>query len=181
MGLDESVLLEIREAAEIAAQGELGRWHGLGIEASDIAMEVVAKVLESQTMPDNPRAYGTTFARRLVWTRVRSTLRRGSREHAYTARQVTSESDDVVARRLGQGVTAAQVTTTLRYALGIGDQVGVRVVVTWLRLAEELGEAPTAVRVADETDPPVTRQTVAAVLKRFRSYLAATGAEVEPF
>ncbi len=81
-------------------------------------------------------------------------------------------SDDALAALLG--ATAAQVSSAMAYGLLLGDHEGVKIVTTWLDMAERLSvAAPPLTEVAAEADVDGGWETVREALSRFEGYVRA--------
>jgi DNA-directed RNA polymerase specialized sigma24 family protein len=153
-------------------------------EAEEIAQEAIMKVVEqAQEAPAslreirNPGAYMTTIARNRAIDHVRRRARSDLELSDELARVLPSH-DDEIAALLDANATATVVREAVRLASEAQDYVALRVVSTWLDMADELGEAPTGREVGERAK--VSHTTVNQALKRFASYCLSVSGDASP-
>lgn len=159
----------------------LRRFYPIGeAEAEDAAHEAVLRLLELASAPTqaspairNPGAYLMWLAR----NRAIDRLRRRDREEAESAERAPNRltNDDEIAALLDADATARMTDAAMRGAVEAGDHLVVRVVSSWLDIAEESGHAPSSREVAARAG--LSHTSVNQALKRFRLYFPrdATG------
>ena len=151
------------------------------VDAEEAAAETLAEIFVRSTDPSTgPVRHPAGF---LFWTtrnRVFDRYRRARlREEAELrdenkirgdefASRYYSREDDAVVGLLDRAATAAWVEDALRAASAANDGMVVRVVTSWLELAETLGHAPTSREVAPVA--AVSHTSVSQALRRVRSY-----------
>ena len=155
----------------------LERSYGLSVsEAEETTQEVIVRVLELRLDPGehpteeirNPGAYLIRLARNRAIDHVRRRAR-SDVELSDELQGILPSHDDEIAAMLDATVTSALVRAAVRAASEAGDHVTLRVISTWLDLADELGEPPVSREVAERAG--VSHTTVNHALKRFRAYL----------
>ena len=138
-------------------------------DAQDAAQEIIVKIVEHRSTAAevrNPAAYLTRLAR----NRAIDELRRRRRHDVQFADEFVGEAeDDRTAALLDASATAANVERALNVAHAAGDTIGIRIVSTWLDLAQRYGDEPSSREVAQQAG--VSHTSVNQALKRFRSYL----------
>jgi RNA polymerase sigma factor (sigma-70 family) len=144
------------------------------LEAEEAAQDVVLRIIElaeddGEALAGirNAGAYLTRLAR----NRAIDHLRRSARKDISLSDELSAtlpSHDDAVAALLDSSASAATVRAAMRRAVEHDEQLTLRVVTTWLDLADELDEAPTSRQVADRVG--VSHTSVNQALKRFRSY-----------
>lgn len=140
-------------------------------EADEEGQEILLRMFELDstrlTEIRNPAAYLTQLARNRTIDKMR---RRASRhvELSDDLVAILASHDDEIATMLEATVTTAQIRAAMRAASQAGDDVALRVVSTWLDIADELGDPPTSRDVAARSN--VSHTTVNQALKRFKSY-----------
>lgn len=141
------------------------RYSSLGNdELLDLVDEAVARLFEQSRREgalERAGAWLFTVVRRLAIDRLR-TLR-----HDRT--DVPCLSDDELARLIDRMATSRRVEVAFQRAGASQDHVCIRILKTWLDLAEELGAVPTSRDVALLTG--YSHTTVNDALARFRRYL----------
>ncbi|SRR6266404_1611928 len=149
----------------------LAHFSGVGtatiLELVDATLAGFLEDVRTKGAPPNAAGWITLAVRR----RAIDELRR-QREHP----PVEDLSDDEVARLLDKRADAAVVYASLRRMRDAGDQVGVRVVTTWLRAAAATPKSPPSRAVAEQLD--IHHSTVNEALERFRTYVEAITEDV---
>jgi DNA-directed RNA polymerase specialized sigma24 family protein len=153
----------------------LAGWRLTREDAEELAQEVIVQTLTLQRQRalviDRPGAYLFSAVR----NRALDRLRHERRGQAVVARLEGgarySDDDDAVAALLERTATAEAVEFAMRAAGAADDRVAIRVVASWLELAEELGREPTSREVAPVAG--VSHTSVNQALRRFRAYFPA--------
>ncbi len=160
---------------------------GFGLSSHD-AEEVVADVMSemlarvrgqrgTESELRQPTAYLFWTTRNRARDRLRRIRARGETElvgHDADVRYYSDE-DDAVVRLLDREATAAILEDALRAAVAAGDRLVVRVVVSWLNLAEETGAPPSSRAVAEQAE--LSHTSVNAALRRLATYLPPGAAD----
>lgn len=152
-----------------ALQALLMRYRLSETDAQDGAQEILASIFaHGPTVVNvhNPAAYLTRLAR----NRAIDEFRRSRRQDVSMPDEfVDMAEDDRTSALLDASVTAANVERALNAAHAAGDQIGVRIVGTWLDLAQKNGVEPSSREVGRGAG--VSHTSVNQALKRFRNYL----------
>jgi DNA-directed RNA polymerase specialized sigma24 family protein len=146
-------------------------------DAEEVIGEVMSETLALLRARDRPRARLRDPTAYLFWitrNRARDRLRRirTRGEIEFVGDDVDaryySEEDEAVVRMLNRGATAAILEDAMRAAAVAGDRLVIRVVASWLNLAQESGAAPSGRQVAQRAQ--VSHTTVNAALRRLATY-----------
>ena len=141
-------------------------------DSEDAAQEIMLKIISlGDALPDidKPAAYLTRAARNRAIDELRR-RRRGGEDIELTpvlAERLPAH-DDRIAALLADTVTAEVVRQAMRSAVLAHDHLVLRVVSSWLDVADELGEAPVSRHVAERAG--VSHTSVNQALRRFRQY-----------
>jgi RNA polymerase sigma factor (sigma-70 family) len=142
-------------------------------EADDASQEVALKLMslgDALHDIDNPAAYLTRLARNHAIDELRRQGRRSSANVELSPRLANQipAGDDAIAALLAESATAQVIRHAMRGAIDAQDHLVLRIVSTWLDIADEIGDAPASRLVAERVG--VSHTSVNQALKRFRRY-----------
>lgn len=142
------------------------------LDAEEIVQSTIARlVTRSDQLADadiaNPWGYLVGSTRNAAHDAIRARKRR--REVQLDALHERATPDDAVAALIERDASHTAVVVALRSHVEAGDALTIRVITTWLDVADELGRAPSTREVASAAG--VSHTTVAQALKRFRAAL----------
>jgi hypothetical protein len=177
----------MEDGAQLAAgdygivSGVLRRYaQGFGLsrhDAEEVVGDVMSETLALLRAPRRtrnqlrePTAYLFWITRNRARDRLRRIRTRGETELVGddVDARFYSHEDEAVVRMLNRRATAAVLEDVLRAAAVAGDRLVIRVVASWLNLAQESGAAPSGRQVAKRAG--VSHTTVNAAMRRLATY-----------
>jgi RNA polymerase sigma factor (sigma-70 family) len=144
------------------------------LDPDDIVQTTLIRLLArpdglARTEIDNEWAYLVGATRNTALDALRARQRR--QEVALDAAPERPEPDDPIAAMLDRDASRTTVVDAMRQLLAEGDDQTVRIITTWLDMADELGVAPSTRDAAKRIG--VSHTSVATALKRFREAIVA--------